>query len=1611
MIFVFSIVGSAAASPTTIYGTYNGKTALFSFSDLVSAYGNDVAAFKDVWTNTVKTSMTVDGKNVSWSDFIAAVGNGTATTADGYAALPAAVTAPVPATVTPVAASGSVGAEAANPNAPVTTVAISSIAATNGAITPTFAAAAPAGLALADFTVTATLGGAAYTLQSLVFANNAFTFTAVDKAAKAKDLVITVAAAASSAKVTGTASFTVNIPANDAPAAPAVTADDTNNVIVGIDTTMEYSLDNGTTWTAYTTAPDLSGDKTVKVRVKATDTTPASAVTTMTFTKNLLAVSSVNAINATTVEATLAAAKAGAIATDFNVTVADVAVVVTAVTANTNNIKYTLTVNLTGKEGTLKVNGTAAAAAIDFKAPTLDNVVATKATTVELTLSEALASASVTNLTNYAITPSIAVTQAAIKTGDNKVVVLTLGGETFGLTTYTIAVSGIKDAAGNEMTATTKTFPGNDTPVIKINNVVIDKSDAGLNADAIDGGDDVIYLATGETKATTTVNKDILFELNQDIVVSSLTVSTVKLYNATASNYVPINAPVRIGSKIIQIVPAASLSNGSNYRIELSGVKVINSYGTQVTAPDMAVTFIVGTAATLTPCNNTTIPVTAKDAAGATLLFATSDLKLDASTVTTDTVKLYQITTPEANKTYSYDAVTDKRVEDNLGQAVATTLVAGTVSYDDSRKRINFVPSANLASAGQFVFVIEGVKNTVGISCAAVQDSFATADTVAPSVQNVISKNSVTNNMVNVLTSSTDIANDPNLTPQLDFYVNFDKSIANPTDAATLATVDLYDITTATYLNAPSLASTDRTAIDGVDPAASTVTNGRLTIQLAAPLEHGHQYKMTVTGLVAGNENATPVGKVEFTFTTDFARPTITGFYQDTTDDNAIGTVATWTKLTDNVTNIRKDGDADSKIIILLSKAIDPATITAVKVYDVTGNNADVTASMTIAADLGNTAITIDDGDADLKADNTYRIEVGTTIKAAPGTGSTLAAKQSFTFTTNDVNFTVNTANSRIYDTAQPINGEDLSARRTGVKISKSIKLEFSDKVLASSVTSSDIVLKETVAGTAVSSTLTIDPADSKIVLVAPASNLKSLTSYTLSVGTGLKDDAGNPFQTAWDYEFMTEVTGNPQVISSTPTNNATDVSVTPTIVLTFDRAMDTISANSVIGLSDTKDNADTSQNIWLVAEGGAVYDLASNATALYNAATKQVTITLNVNAGQSLSYNTKYTLSVDTDVQDANGLPLASKYNLIFTTVADITAPSIKEVKQNTTNKVLSTSSLVTSVAKDQNIVVIFNDKDLTGNATVTIFNETDQNYADGFGIGNGIGVTDGVANEDSVTLILAANNLFADKIYRMTISGVKDLRNNVMTAAVYRFITGPAPILTVDTDGPNNDSATTYADAADTANSVLVTGKVRVEPNEEIDTTTVTADSSYIQDPSDNKMAATITFDGAFHNFTITPNANLAKGTTYHVYLTNGIKDITGNNATAVDFTFSTVLDASLINFIDCRDSLLSAIEQNSVVQEVYTDNLYLSFDKNLKPSTVNSTNVKLHDDTDNKYVTLLDGNFTVVDGNRIRVTPLTILTVGHVYTITVSGVTGNGTPAETLASTVSRTFAVRK
>ncbi|OBR65899.1 hypothetical protein A7K91_18165, partial [Paenibacillus oryzae] len=82
------------------------------------------------------------------------------------------------------------------------------------------------------------------------------------------------------------------------PAAPNVSADDINDQIIGLDTTMEYQIDGGN-YVRYdgNNLPVLNGSHTVKVRVAANGSVPAGAEVTLYFTAPVAAGLTVTAVD------------------------------------------------------------------------------------------------------------------------------------------------------------------------------------------------------------------------------------------------------------------------------------------------------------------------------------------------------------------------------------------------------------------------------------------------------------------------------------------------------------------------------------------------------------------------------------------------------------------------------------------------------------------------------------------------------------------------------------------------------------------------------------------------------------------------------------------------------------------------------------------------------------------------------------------------------------------------------------------------------------------------------------------------------------------------------------------------------------------------------------------------------------------------------------------------------------------------------------------------------------------------------------------------------------------------------------------------------------------
>jgi hypothetical protein len=196
----------------------------------------------------------------------------------------------------------------------------------------------------------------------------------------------------------------------------------------------------------------------------------------------------------------------------------------------------------------------------------------------------------------------------------------------------------------------------------------------------------------------------------------------------------------------------------------------------------------------------------------------------------------------------------------------------------------------------------------------------------------------------------------------------------------------------------------------------------------------------------------------------------------------------------------------------------------------------------------------------------------------------------------------------------------------TDVALNITISAIFSEPV--ASVDGTTFTLKNS-AGSVVSGSVSYSGVTA---VFSPSVDLDTGTTYTASITTAVKDLAGNALAADHVWAFTTGTTLDttpPTVISTSPPNGATDVSLTTAITVTFSEAMDcsTISAATV-----TIHDAGSSGVSGGLSCGGssASFTPASHLTA-----------------------SIVYTVLVTTGVKDSAGNALASDYTWSFATAA----------------------------------------------------------------------------------------------------------------------------------------------------------------------------------------------------------------------------------------------------------------------------------------------------------------------------------------------------------------------
>lgn len=215
----------------------------------------------------------------------------------------------------------------------------------------------------------------------------------------------------------------------------------------------------------------------------------------------------------------------------------------------------------------------------------------------------------------------------------------------------------------------------------------------------------------------------------------------------------------------------------------------------------------------------------------------------------------------------------------------------------------------------------------------------------------------------------------------------------------------------------------------------------------------------------------------------------------------------------------------------------------------------------------------------------------------------------------------------------------------TAVAWDVTISIPFSENLDPTTVNTTSFTMEDDDNGdAAVEVEVGLDPTDNSKVIVQPTSNLSSLHDYTVRVTTAVEDLAGNALASPYSFSFQAALnapgteTTPPTFVSSTPTDDSTNVSLNATIVLTFSEAIQQPNAqtNPSIKLFKAANNQEVPISIYTMSTGN-----------------KSVQI-----GGFTLDYSTSYYIkafgtdaSGQTAVKDTVGNQMTTTTTIDFTT------------------------------------------------------------------------------------------------------------------------------------------------------------------------------------------------------------------------------------------------------------------------------------------------------------------------------------------------------------------------
>src|SRR5271166_1095067 len=328
---------------------------------------------------------------------------------------------------------------------------------------------------------------------------------------------------------------------------------------------------------------------------------------------------------------------------------------------------------------------------------------------------------------------------------------------------------------------------------------------------------------------------------------------------------------------------------------------------------------------------------------------------------------------------------------------------------------------------------------------------------------------------------------------------------------------------------------------------------------------------------------------------------------------------------------------------------------------------------------------------------------------------------------TGPFNWSFTTGPAPVVTSETPISGA------TGVATSTALTATFNEAVQASTITSSNLVLKSS-SGATVPATISYNSSTNTATLT-PSALLANSTTYKATV-SGVEDTAGDPMAAPYSWSFTTAAGLTPGVTSQTPASGATGVATNSSVTATFNEA---VQASTI-----------TTTNFAFKGPSGSTV----TATVSYNSTTYTATLT----PSALLANSTTYTATIN-NVLSSSGATMTGPFSWSFTTGP---APAITSE---------TPISGATGVATSTALTATFNEA--VQAATITSSNLVLKSSS-------GATVPATVSyNSSTNTATLTPSALLANStIYTATVSGVEDTAGDPMAAPFsWSFTSGPAP------------------------------------------------------------------------------------------------------------------------------------------------------------------------------------------------------------------------------------------